>query len=263
MSKTVIVTGGSSGIGYETAKALSGAGCTVYEFSRRENKAPFVRHMRVDVTDETRVQEAVKEVYEKEGQIDILVNNAGFGISGAAEFTENADIKRLMEVNLYGTVNVTKAVIPYMRKAQKGRIVCISSVAAMASIPFQTWYSVSKASINAYVNALANELKPFHISVCAVMPGDIKTGFTGAREKSVLGDDVYSGRISRSVAKMEHDETNGMSADKAGRYIAHIAMKKSVKPLYAIGFVYKLICFLLLVLPCRLKNFIIGKMYAG
>ena len=80
---------------------------------------------------------------------------------------------------------------------------CMSSIAAILPIPFQLWYSVSKAAINAYVLALQNELRPFGISVCAVMPGDISSGFTQARRKSDAGDDVYSGRIERSVAVME------------------------------------------------------------
>ena len=263
MHKTAIVTGGSSGIGLAAAKALHGAGCVVYEFSRRKEGAPFVRHMQVDVTDVTAVEAAVKEVVAKEGRIDILVSNAGFGISGAAEFTDGADSKKLMDVNLFGMAHVCNAVIPLMREAGGGKIVCTSSVAAAAPIPFQTWYSVSKAAVNAYVCALANELRPFHIQVCAVMPGDIRTGFTAAREKSAAGDDIYGGRIVRSVAKMEQDEQNGMSADKAGSYIARIALKRKVKPLYAIGFSYKLICFLLQVLPCRLKIYLIGKLYAG
>ncbi len=94
----------------------------------------------------------------------------------------------------------------------------LSSVAAVAPIPFQTYYSASKAAVNAYTMALANEVRPFGITVCAVQPGDIATGFTSAREKSQAGDQAYNGRIGRSVARMEHDETAGMSPASAGAF---------------------------------------------
>ena len=143
-----------------------------------------------------------------------------------------------------------------------GRIVNISSVAAVTHIPFQTYYSASKAAIESYTCALYNEVKPFRISVTAIQPGDICTGFTSARKKSFDGDDIYSGRISRSVEGMEKDEKKGMSPDYAGRYIASVALKNKVKPLYAIGFSYKFVCFLCKIFPCGIRNKIIGMLYA-
>ncbi len=262
MSRTVaIVTGGTSGIGKETVRALRQQGCTVYNFSRRADETDE-RHLSVDVTDEAAVKAAVDEVMQKAGRLDIVVNCAGFGISGAVEFTELAEAKRQMDVNFFGMVNVNKAVIPYMREAEKGTIVNISSVAAPVPIPFQTYYSASKAAINAYTLAAANELRPYGVKICAVMPGDIRTGFTDARTKSAEGDEAYGGRISRSVAVMEHDEQNGMSPAVAGKYIARLALKKHPKPLSSIGFSYKLVCTLVKILPCRFANWVVGKIYA-
>lgn len=261
-SKVAIVTGGSSGIGRCTAEELREAGCAVYEFSRRDRGVSGVTHITADVTDPAGVAAAVAAVMEREGRIDILVNCAGSGISGAVEFTEPAAAHGQMEVNFFGMVNVTRAVLPLMRAAGGGRIVNISSVAAVADIPFQTYYSASKAAINSYTCALANEVRPFGISVTAVMPGDIQTGFTDAREKSVVGDEVYGGRIARSVAGMERDERNGMSPRKAGRRICRIALKGRVKPLYAIGFGYQCICVLCKVLPAALRNWVVGLLYA-
>ena len=256
-----IVTGGTSGIGRATARALRAAGCQVYTVSRREADEE-TGHLQADVTDEEAVRSAVERVLELAGGVDILVNCAGFGISGAVEFTELSEAKRQFDVNFFGMVNTTKAVIPIMREAGHGRIVNISSVAAPVPIPFQTYYSASKAAINAYTLATANELRPFGITMCAIQPGDIATGFTDARAKSAEGDDVYEGRISRSVEVMEKDERGGMDPAVAGRYIAKIAVKKSVKPLYAIGFAYKLVCVAVKLLPCRLANWIVGKIYA-
>lgn len=264
MSETVvIVTGANSGIGRCTAKALSDAGCTVYDFSRRDISVDKIKHIRVDVTDESNVISAVRGVYEKDGKIDIVINCAGFGISGAVEFTALEDAKSQFDVNFFGMVNMNKAVIPYMRQNGGGRIVNISSVAAVAHIPFQTFYSASKAAIESYTSALANEVKAFGITVTAIQPGDICTEFTQARKKTFEGDDVYGGRISKSVAGMERDEQKGMKAETAGKYIAKIALKKKVKPAYAIGLSYKFVCVLCKIFPGNIRNIIIGLLYAS
>lgn len=260
--KIAIVTGGSSGIGRVTAAALRDMGCKVYEFSRRNISQRDIVHISADVTDENAVASAVNEVVKNEGKIDILVNCAGFGISGAVEFTSLESAKSQFDVNFFGTVNVTHAVLPFMREKRSGRIVNVSSVAAVAHIPFQTFYSASKAAIESYTCCLDNEVRPFGISVTAIQPGDICTEFTSAREKSFDGDDVYGGRISRSVAGMEKDEQKGMKPEIAGEYIAKIALKKNVKPVYAIGMSYKVLSTLCKVFPCSIRNKIVGLLYA-
>ncbi len=115
--------------------------------------------------------------------------------------------------------------------------------------------------MNAYATALRNEVRPFGVSVCAVLPGDIRTGFTAAREKSEKGDDLYAGRIARSVSRMERDEQNGMTPESAGAAIARIAVKRRVKPYYAVGFIYKVFSVIYRVLPWRLVSYILFKMY--
>ena len=260
--KVAIVTGGTSGIGRATALALQDAGCVVYELSRRAEGVEGLHHIAADVTKEETIRAAVAEVMAREGRIDILVNNAGFGISGAVEFTDTEDAKALFDVNFFGMVNMNRAVVPIMRAAGRGRIVNLSSVAAPVPIPFQTYYSAAKAAVNAYTMALANELRPFGITVCAVQPGDIHTGFTAAREKTVTGDEVYGGRISRSVSRMEHDEQTGMDPAAAGRFIARVAQKTSHKPIYTIRLDYQFFVFLKRILPYRALNALIGLIYA-
>ena len=262
MDKVAIVTGGRGGIGRYTAAALRDAGCRVYEFSRHEQPAEGITHLTADMTDEAQVKAAVAEVLSREGRIDILVNNAGFGISGAAELTASEDAHAQLELNLFGMDNATRAVLPAMRSQGSGRIVCMSSIAGILPIPFQLWYSVSKAAINAYVLALQNEVRPFGITVCAVMPGDIASGFTDARKKSAAGDDVYAGRIERSVSVMEKDERGGMSPAYAGAYVAKMALKERSKPLVALGLSYKAAAVLAKLLPSRLSNWIVGLIYA-
>jgi len=260
--KVVLITGGSSGIGKAAAEALRDRGLKVYEGSRRESSLPDIVHLPLDITDPASVQAAVETVMSREGRLDILINCAGAGISGAVEFTEEAQVRFQMDVNFFGTVNVTKAVLPIMRQAGGGRIVNISSVAAAFPIPFQTYYSASKAAIGAYTCALANEVRPFGITVTAVQPGDIRTGFTAARTKSAVGDDVYNGRIARSVAVMERDEQNGMDPAAAGRQIAKIALRRRVSPVCTIGFSYQCLSVLGKILPCALVNRLIGMIYA-
>ena len=262
MKKIAIVTGDSSGIGRFTAKALSERGCVVYDISRRHIPQENIKHLKTDVTDENNVISSIKEIVNNEGRIDIVVNCAGFGISGAVEFTDIEEAKRQFDVNFFGMVNVNKAVLPFMREQGSGRIVNISSVAAVAHIPFQTYYSASKAATESYTCCLANEVKPFGISVTAIQPGDICTEFTQARSKSFEGDDVYEGRISRSVEGMEKDEQKGMSPEFAGNYIAKIALKNKVKPIYAIGTTYKFLSTLCKVFPCGIRNAIIRMLYA-
>ena len=262
MNKIAVVTGASSGIGRCTAAALRDMGCTVYDLSRRNIPLENVKHIKTDITDECQVVSAVKEIVTNEGRIDILVNCAGFGISGAVEFTTTEEAKSQFEVNFFGAVTVTRAVLPHMREQKGGRRVNISSVAAVAHIPFQTYYSASKAAMESYTCCLDNEVKPFGIRVTAVAPGDICTEFTGARQKSFDGDDIYDGRISRSVAGMEKDEAKGMSPEVAGKYIAKVALQKKVKPVSAIGFSYKFLSVLCKVFPCKFRNFVVGMLYA-
>ena len=260
--KTALVTGGSSGIGRCTASALSQSGYTVYEFSRRDIPIKGVKHMSVDVTDEASVQAAVEQILRERGSIDILVNCAGFGISGAVEFTELKQAKAQFDVNFFGTVSVSRAVLPSMRRHRGGHIVNISSVAAVAHIPFQAFYSASKAAVSSYSCALDNEVSPYGVRVTAVELGDIHTGFTQARQKTASGDDEYGGRISRSVSQMEKDELSGMPPEVVGTYIARIAQKKNCAPICVVGTKYKILSFLCKILPGTLRGKIVDFIYA-
>ena len=160
-------------------------------------------------------------------------------------------------------VNMNHAVLPVMRQQGGGRIVNMSSVAAPIAIPFQAYYSASKAAVRTYSLALASEVRPFGIEVCVIMPGDISTGFTAARRKSCDGDDVYNGRIARSVAVMEHDERTGMSAQFAGQFVARRATQKHPKLICTMGRKYALFVFLMRILPTRTATRIVGRIYAS
>ena len=260
MKKVCIVTGGSRGIGLSVSACLIAAGHIVYDLSRSKNPLSSAEHIDTDVSDEHSVSFAVEDIVRVEGRIDLVVCCAGFGISGAVEFTDLADAKRMIDVNFFGTVNVITKTLSHLRLS-RGRIICVSSVAAALSIPFQAYYSVSKAAINALVTAVSNEVKDFGVSICAVMPGDVNTSFTAKREKSEKGDDVYFGKIARSVAVMERDEANGLTSDYVGKVICRVAAKNKVKPLYAVGYKYKLFLLLNRILPSKFVGYLTGKIY--
>ena len=259
--KTAIITGASSGIGLETAKLFAQNGYKVYALSRRGGTDENIVHVKCDVTDEALVKSTFAKIFEAEGRIDVLVNNAGFGISGAIEFTDLAQAKKQFDVNFFGCFICCKSVIEYMRQNSGGRIINISSMAAPLAIAFQAFYSASKAAVNSLTLSLANEVKPFGITVCALMPGDVKTGFTAVREKETAGEDVYGSTIEKSIATMEHDEQNGMSATDIAKAVLKLAQKKNPKPLSTTGAQYKLIAALAKIVPTGLANKLVGKIY--
>lgn len=259
--KVVVITGGSSGIGLHTARLFSKNGYKVYSISRRMFIEEGVTHIIGDVTDYDSISRAFKEIYEKEGQINILINNAGMGISGSIEDTEIKDAEYIFKVNFFGVFNSSKAIIPYMRKNNGGKIINISSAAAVFAIPFQAFYSSTKAAINLFSAALKTEVAPFNIQVCTFLPGDIKTDFTKNREKNKMDSPFYGDRIVKSLEVMEKDEQGGMSAEYAARVIYKTTKKKRL-PLYkTIGLKYKVFLFFNKLLPAGLVNKVVASMY--
>ena len=260
MERVAVVTGASSGIGLFTARTLLRQGVRVYGLSRGLPPEEKIRHIPTDVSDEASVRAAFEKIRQEVGRLDILVNNAGFGISGPAELAALSEAKRQFDVNLFGMVACVEYALPLLRES-RGRIVNLSSVAAVFSIPFQGFYSASKAAVNSLTLAYRNELKRFGVSVCAVMPGDVNTGFTGARVKAEDPENLYGGADARSIAVMEKDEQNGMTPEYLGRFVAKVALKKRVRPLYTAGPLYRLLCLLGKILPQSLITPIVGKLY--
>ncbi|MBO4484214.1 MAG: SDR family NAD(P)-dependent oxidoreductase [Lachnospiraceae bacterium] len=179
-----IVTGSSSGIGFEVCKQLCERGYTVYGISRRGLAPEGVTAMSADVSNSDALRAVIDEIARREGRIDLLVANAGMGISGPVELSGNRDMQQIMNVNFFGQVYAAQAVLPYMRAQKGGSIVFVSSVAAPIAIPYQAFYSASKSAINSVALALRNEVRGYNIRISVVMPGDASTGFTDARVKN-------------------------------------------------------------------------------
>ena len=178
--KVVLVTGASSGIGFDAAQALAARGHKVYAAARRVEKmeplkAKGIEVLRMDVTDEASMAEGVESILKNEGRIDVLVNNAGYGFFGAIETVPMEEARRQLEVNVFGLARLCQLVLPTMRKQGGGRIVNTSSIAGRSVFYFGGWYHVSKYSVEAFSDALRMEMKPFGIDVSMIEPGAIKT----------------------------------------------------------------------------------------
>jgi NAD(P)-dependent dehydrogenase (short-subunit alcohol dehydrogenase family) len=174
-----IVTGATTGIGAATAGALCAAGYQVFGTYRKPpaTRVPGVDYVACDVTDDMAVGAAVREVLAKAGRIDLLVNNAGVGLTGAAEESSLEQAKSIFDVNVFGVIRMTKAVLPLMRRQGTGRIVNISSVLGLIPSPFSALYASSKHAIEGYSESLDHEVRTSGIRVVLVEPAYTRTGF--------------------------------------------------------------------------------------
>ena len=186
--KVAIVTGSSSGIGYETALLLARNGFRTYATMRNLEKAKAISDIskseklalhtiKLDVTDEKSVNEAIKTIKSDAGRIDVLVNNAGYGLTGSLEDLSMSEIKAQYETNVFGLIRVTQAVLPIMREQKSGIIVNISSIGGKMAIPLQSPYHGTKFAVEGLSESIAYELEPFGIKIVIIEPGAIKTNF--------------------------------------------------------------------------------------
>lgn len=176
---TALITGASTGIGLATARALRDAGYRVFGTSRRGNAAGVdgVTMLTCDVTDDTSVKKVVADVVERSGQIDVLVNNAGVGLFSAAEESSIRQAQEIFDVNFFGVVRMTNAVLPIMRRQGNGRIINMSSILGLIPAPYSTLYSATKHAVEGYSESLDHEVRSFGVRVVLVEPGYTRTSF--------------------------------------------------------------------------------------
>jgi short-subunit dehydrogenase len=190
--QTAIVTGASSGIGKATAEALARAGYTVFGTSRRSIEAgpSQVTMLTSDVTDDASVARLVADVMARTGRIDLLVNNAGLGLFGGAEESSVAQVKSLFEVNFFGMMRMTNAVLPTMRMNRRGHIINISSVLGLVPAPYSAYYGATKHAVEGYSESLDHETRAFGVRVTLIEPAFTKSAFDQAalRPDSTLPD---------------------------------------------------------------------------
>jgi short-subunit dehydrogenase len=239
MGKVILVTGASAGIGLSIATMLQAKGHTVYGVSRSISRlqSPSFKTLQMDVTDDASVKAAVDAIVKAEGRIDVLVNNAGNGITGPAYAMPVEYAKKQFEVNFFGLVRVSSAVIPHMIEAGKGLVINVSSLAGLFGLPYQGLYSASKYAIEGYSQSLRMELRSTGVKVVIINPGDFKTDFTGSREKVPfpLKNEKLEKEFNTAVAGMEKDESVGANPDVIGKKICEIVDSSSPSHRYLIG----------------------------
>jgi short-subunit dehydrogenase len=238
MSKVVLITGISSGLGKETATYLAEKGYRVYGSSRRTiEHDPKVSLVNMEITDPQSVEYAVNQILQKEGQIDVLINNAGMGISGAVEECSYTEARLQIETNLFGQLYAIQAVLPSMRKRKNGTIINISSVGGVMGLPFQGLYSTSKFAIEGMSETLRMELREFNIHVVLINPGDFSTHFTANRKfiAKATPESPYHQQFSKTLDVIIKDETGGLKPSVMARKIYAILQKKKPCPRYVIA----------------------------
>ena len=183
MSKIILITGASSGIGFSTAEQLISEGHIVYVAARSVEKMKSLEEkgaivIKLDITKEEDIIACVKKVIDDQRRIDVLFNNAGYGLFGSVEDIPIADAKHQFEVNLFGLARMTQEVVPHMRKQQSGKIINTSSMGGKIYTLFGAWYHATKHALEGWSDCLRLELKPFNIDVVVIEPGIIATEFS-------------------------------------------------------------------------------------
>lgn len=268
----VLLTGASSGIGYDVAPLLVRYGYTVYGAARRVEKieelaSEGVKALSLDVTDEASMEAAVQQIIDAEGRIDVLINNAGYGSYGAIEDVPIDEARRQFEVNLFGLARLTQLVLPHMRARGSGRILNISSMAGRITSPLGAWYHATKYALEAFSDALRMEVEEFGIDVVIIEPGGIKTpwGLIAAdhlEESSRNG--VYAAQAQRVAANMRklYSPSSDLSEPKViSNAILRALEARRPKTRYLVGFGAKPSVFLHTVLPDRLFDKVARRIF--
>lgn len=238
MSKVVLITGGSSGIGKSVGEFLQEKGFTVYGTSRNPEKIvgsvfPLIA---LDVRDVTSIQNAVSEIIAKSGRIDVVINNAGVGITGPIEEIPTEEIKNNFETNLFGPIEVMKAVLPQMRLQKSGLIINITSIAGYMGLPYRGIYSASKGALELITEALRMETKQFGIQITNVAPGDFATNIAAGRYHApVIKGSAYEVPYGNTLNEMNTHVDSGSNPEEMAGAIYKIIQTPNPKVHYKVG----------------------------
>ncbi|NPA66344.1 MAG: SDR family oxidoreductase [Epsilonproteobacteria bacterium] len=226
--QVVLITGASSGMGYATAQYLLTKGFKVYASSRDSSKLFDIKDKNftplcIDLTSQKSIDNAIAHIIQKENKIDILVNNAGYGlVSSVEDFTEE-ELQEQFNINLFGLLRVTKATIPYMRKAKSGVIINISSFLGKIGLPLLTLYNATKYAVEGVTDSLRYELREYNIRVHSILPGFFDTQFARdnlrTNESTFHKDSPYKELVSNLAPQIVHQINNGNSAEEVAKLI--------------------------------------------
>ena len=246
MSKVILITGASSGIGLVTAVYLANKNYKVYGTARRLNEmTPIINvggnAFKLDVTKEEDIINGVNYVIEKEGRIDVLWNNAGFGLWGAVEDISIERAKNQFDVNLFGLARITQEVLPFMRDRKEGIIINTSSVGGRIYTPLGAWYHSTKHALEGLSDCLAYELKKFGIKVCLLQPGMIVTEFN-----DVMLENLQKNSKNSPYSKLNKAMINGIKKNiknpigshpiVVAKCVEKIIISKRPKKRYLVGY---------------------------
>jgi NAD(P)-dependent dehydrogenase (short-subunit alcohol dehydrogenase family) len=238
MSKVVLITGGSSGIGKSIGEFLSDKGFIVYGTSRNPKNYSDSKFslIALDVTDNSSIKSAVKQVINKKGRLDVLINNAGAGITGPIEEIPEVEIKRNFETNLFGPINVIKAVLPQMRDQNSGLIINITSIAGYMGLPYRGIYSASKGALELITEAFRMEIKDFNIKMTNVAPGDFATNIAAGRYHApVIKGSAYEQKYGSVLKAIDEDVNKGNDPELMASKIYKIINTSNPKIHYKVG----------------------------
>ncbi len=252
MSKIILVTGGSSGLGAAICEHLASKGHKVYGTSRNNiNTTSTFTMINMDVCDRISIQSALTTILDKEGRLDVVINNAGLGMAAPLEEATHKDIEKLFSTNFTGVINVMQTVLPQLRKQRNGLIINITSIAAEISLPYRGLYCASKAAVEKITEAMRMEIKDFGIQACTFQAGDIKTNINSNRLTAEISkDSAYFNQFQRINSEIHSDVNNAVEPKFYATKIEKIINSKSIKRTYVAGkFIQRLSRFLSRVLP--------------
>ncbi|MEI7508888.1 MAG: SDR family oxidoreductase [Flavobacterium sp.] len=256
MSKVVLITGGSSGIGKSIGEFLHHKGFTVYGTSRNPERitSSVFPLITLDVRDKASIQNAVIEIISKTGKLDIVINNAGVGITGPIEEIPTDEIKSNFETNLFGPIEVMKAVLPQMREQKSGLIINITSIAGYMGLPYRGVYSASKGALELITEALRIEVKSFGINITNVAPGDFATNIAAGRfHAPLMSGSAYEIPYGKTLKMMDDHVDSGSNPNEMAHAIYKIILNPSPKIHYKVGaFLQKFSIVLKRILPDKM-----------
>jgi NAD(P)-dependent dehydrogenase (short-subunit alcohol dehydrogenase family) len=237
MSKVVLVTGASSGLGEFLAHFLAQKGYKVYGTSRNIlQEGRLFTALSMDVCNEESIQNVVSHILKTEHRLDVVINNAGLGLASPFEHTRMTEIDRLLDTNLKGVIRVCQAVLPVMRKQGFGKIIQISSIASEFGLPYRGLYCASKAAVERFTEALRMEVKKFGIQVCTVQPGGIQTDINKNRMTSPLPENSpYAESFRRCYEIVNASVSQGYPLSPFGSFIERIIEAQHLKGVYRVG----------------------------
>jgi len=232
-----IVTGAGGGLGEATARALYAAGYRVFGTYRRlpATRLPGIEYVACDVTSDESVEAAVGQVLARTGRVDLLVNNAGVGLVGGAEESSLEQARSLFEVNLFGVIRLTKAVLPVMRRQQSGRIVNISSVMGLIPSPFMALYSASKHAVEGYSQSVDHEVRGSGIRVVLVEPAYTRTAFEGNVYRPDQQLHVYQSARTNAEGVLRDGMKTADTPELVASAVVKAATQANPRPRYTAG----------------------------